>query len=133
MKTKLVLTRAELAGSLAVALSLAMIAGTAARADDMSPFNAARIEILKKMGMTSEQVDTEMKMLMKGDADMAAGKAEQCYGVALAGKNDCASGAGTTCAATSKVDYETKFWKYVAKGTCVAMKTPKGHGMLNAS
>ena len=27
--------------------------------------------------------------------------ADKCYGVALAGKNDCAAGAGTTCAGTS--------------------------------
>jgi uncharacterized membrane protein len=56
--------------------------------------------------------------------------ADKCYGVALAGKNDCAAGAGTTCAGTSKVDYDTKAWKYVAKGTCESMTTPKGHGML---
>ena len=34
----------------------------------------------------------------------AEGK-EKCYGVALKGQNDCAAGAGTTCAATNKVDY----------------------------
>ena len=28
--------------------------------------------------------------------------ADKCYGIALAGKNDCAAGAGTTCAGTSK-------------------------------
>ncbi|MDT9096617.1 DUF2282 domain-containing protein, partial [Escherichia coli] len=33
-------------------------------------------------------------------------KMEKCYGVALAGKNDCAAGPGTTCAGTSKVDYQ---------------------------
>ena len=29
---------------------------------------------------------------------------EKCYGVALKGHNDCAAGAGTSCAGTSKVD-----------------------------
>ncbi len=53
-----------------------------------------------------------------------------CYGVSLAGKNDCAAGPGTTCAGTSKVDYQGNAWKYVAKGTCAAMKTPKGMGSL---
>jgi len=67
--------------------------------------------------------------------DMAAGKdkmaaTEKCYGVALAGKNDCAAGAGTTCAGTSKVDYQGNSWKSVAKGTCTAIKTPKGNGSL---
>jgi len=55
---------------------------------------------------------------------------EKCYGVALAGKNDCAAGPGTTCAGTSKVDYQGNAWKHVPKGTCAAMKTPKGMGSL---
>ncbi len=55
---------------------------------------------------------------------------ERCYGISLAGKNDCAAGAGTTCAGTSKMDYQGNAWKYVAKGTCVSMKTPKGNGSL---
>lgn len=58
-----------------------------------------------------------------------AGK-EKCYGVSLKGKNDCAAGAGTTCAGTSKTDYQGNAWKYVAKGTCTTMKTPKGMGTL---
>ncbi|MGE5523887.1 MAG: DUF2282 domain-containing protein [Rhodospirillaceae bacterium] len=55
---------------------------------------------------------------------------EKCYGVAMAGKNDCAAGAGTSCAGTSKVDYQGNAWKYVAKGTCSSIKTPKGTGSL---
>lgn len=67
--------------------------------------------------------------------DMAkkdAGKAnmEKCYGVSLAGKNDCMAGAGTSCAGTSKTDYQGNAWKYVAKGTCTSIKTPKGTGSL---
>ena len=58
--------------------------------------------------------------------------ADKCYGVALAGKNDCAAGAGTSCAGTSTVDYNPKAWKYVAKGTCEGMTTPNGHGTLSA-
>jgi uncharacterized membrane protein len=55
---------------------------------------------------------------------------DKCYGVSLAGKNDCAAGPGTTCAGTSKVDYQGNAWKYVAKGTCTTMKTPKGMGSM---
>jgi uncharacterized membrane protein len=55
---------------------------------------------------------------------------EKCYGVALKGQNDCAAGAGTTCAATSKVDYQGNAWKLVAKGTCVSTNTPAGMGSL---
>lgn len=56
--------------------------------------------------------------------------ADKCYGIALAGKNDCAAGPGTTCAGTSKVDYQGNAWKYVAKGTCISIKTPAGNGSL---
>jgi len=62
----------------------------------------------------------------------AAAEKEKCYGVAMKGKNDCAAGPGTTCAGTSKVDYQANAWKYVAKGTCTTMKTPKGMGSLKA-
>jgi uncharacterized membrane protein len=60
------------------------------------------------------------------------GEKERCYAISMAGKNDCAAGPGTTCAGTSKVDYQANAWKYVAKGTCVSMTTPKGKGSLKA-
>ena len=55
---------------------------------------------------------------------------DTCYGSSLAGRNDCAAGAGTTCAGTSKKDYAGNAWKYVARGTCASIKTPKGMGSL---
>ena len=58
---------------------------------------------------------------------------EKCFGVALKGKNDCAAGPGTTCAGTSKVDYQANAWALVPKGTCekTASKTsPTGFGQL---
>ncbi len=55
---------------------------------------------------------------------------EKCYGVSLSGKNDCAAGPGTSCAGTSKRDYQGNAWKYVAKGTCAKISTPKGVGSL---
>jgi len=51
----------------------------------------------------------------------AAAASEKCYGVAMAGKNDCAAGPGTTCAGTSKVDYQGNAWKNVDAGTCATM------------
>jgi uncharacterized membrane protein len=60
----------------------------------------------------------------------AAAATEKCYGVALAGKNDCKAGAGTSCAGTSKVDYQGDAWKTVKAGTCTSIKTPKGTGSL---
>ncbi len=47
---------------------------------------------------------------------------EKCYGIAKAGKNDCASTDGAhSCAGQSKVDNDPKEWKYVKKGTCESM------------
>ncbi|NRD89607.1 hypothetical protein C8024_09335 [Sphingopyxis sp. BSNA05] len=43
---------------------------------------------------------------LSATAAQAAGAKEKCYGIALAGKNDCAAGPGTTCAGTSTADYQ---------------------------
>jgi len=58
---------------------------------------------------------------------------EKCYGIAMAGKNDCKAGAGTTCAATAKKDYAGNAWKHVPAGTCTTLESktsPTGHGQL---
>jgi uncharacterized membrane protein len=56
----------------------------------------------------------------------------KCYGVALAGQNDCASGPGTSCQGTSTVDYQGNSWKYVNAGTCETMALPGDrHGSLD--
>ncbi|MFT5343758.1 MAG: putative membrane protein [Paracoccaceae bacterium] len=49
---------------------------------------------------------------------------EKCYGVSMAGKNDCAAGPGTTCAGTSSVNYQGNAWSLVDAGTCATMKLP---------
>jgi len=58
------------------------------------------------------------------------GGKEKCFGVALKGENDCAAGPGTTCAGTSKTDYQGNAWKLVPKGTCTTIETPNGNGSL---
>lgn len=45
---------------------------------------------------------------------------EKCYGVAKAGKNDCAAN-GHSCAGQSKVDNDPSEWKSVPKGECEKM------------
>jgi uncharacterized membrane protein len=65
----------------------------------------------------------------KPNADKPAA-VEKCYGVSLAGKNDCAAGPGTSCAGTSKVDYQGDTWKMVPAGTCTSITTPNGTGSL---
>ena len=49
---------------------------------------------------------------------------EKCFGVSLAGKNDCAAGPGTTCAGTSTVDYQGNAWTLVDAGTCAEIELP---------
>ncbi len=56
----------------------------------------------------------------------SAQEQEKCYGVSLAGKNDCAAGPGTTCAGTSTIDYQGNAWTLVPKGTCTTMELPEG-------
>lgn len=68
----------------------------------------------------------------KDKAAMEKPAMEKCYGVAMAGKNDCKAGAGTSCAGTSKMDYQANAFKNVPVGTCVTIKTPKGMGSLTA-
>ena len=59
-------------------------------------------------------------------APAQAQEMEKCYGVALAGQNDCKAGAGTTCAGTSSVDYQGNSFKLVPAGTCTTMELPGG-------
>ena len=54
----------------------------------------------------------------------AAQENEKCYGVSLAGENDCAAGPGTTCAGSSTVDYQGNAWTLVPAGTCETMELP---------
>ena len=56
---------------------------------------------------------------------VAAQSKEKCYGVSLAGQNDCAAGPGTTCAGTSVTDYQGNAWTLVDAGTCEGMDLPK--------
>jgi uncharacterized membrane protein len=59
----------------------------------------------------------------------AADTKEKCYGVALKGQNDCAAGKHD-CAGKSTMSYDKMSFKLVPTGTCMSMKTPKGHGSL---
>lgn len=93
------------AGAFAVALGSTMASAAMSEGD-----------MMKKQEMTKSEV--------------AGGKMEMCFGVALKGQNDCFAGAGTTCAGTSTKDYQGNAFKLVPKGSCEAMTTPAGHGML---
>ena len=53
-----------------------------------------------------------------GPAPEPTFKAEKCYGIAKAGKNDCASTGSNSCAGTSRVDADPRAWIYVPAGYC---------------
>ncbi|MBB5019685.1 putative membrane protein [Chitinivorax tropicus] len=74
----------------------------------------------KKQIMISTALAGLLTVSVAGQA-MAAEK-EKCFGVAAAGKNDCASASGGhSCAGQSKADKDPNEWKYVPKGTCEKM------------
>lgn len=68
--------------------------------------------------------------LVSAPASAAKPEMEKCYGIAKAGKNECAAGPGTSCAGTATRDYQGNAWKLVPKGTCIRTQTPKGPGSL---
>jgi uncharacterized membrane protein len=97
----------------------------------------AALGMLSPVITSAQQQETpaQMKKMMmmhekKTMAALKTGKYDKCYGVALAGKNDCYAGAGTTCAGTSTVNYQGNSFKLVPKGTCTDIQTPNGPGSL---
>ena len=71
----------------------------------------------------SAQDDATMaKMKAMQEAALAAATTDaapqKCYGIAKAGKNDCAAGPGTSCAGTSTTDGQKNAWAYVISGSC---------------
>lgn len=106
--------------SLALALSAAVAIATLPACDRRD--NEERMEKDMEKGMEKGTTGMEDKKNM-----------QKCYGVALAGKNDCKAGPGTTCSGTSTTDYQGNAWKYVPKGTCEetpSPTSPTGKGQL---
>lgn len=75
---------------------------------------------MSKAALTLGIVATSL-LAAAGAADAAPPAKEKCFGISLAGKNDCAAGPGTSCAGTSTKNYQGDAWKYVKAGTCVKM------------
>lgn len=74
------------------------------------------IKTTKKAALAAAAVATVLAAGASGVAH-AAGK-EKCYGVSLAGENNCKAGPGTTCEGSSIVDYQGNAWSLVDKGSC---------------
>ena len=75
--------------------------------------------------MKTVAVASAFAAAMAAHATTASAQAqEKCYGVSLAGENDCAAGPGTTCAGTSTVDYQGNAWTLVDAGSCTEIDLP---------
>ena len=60
-----------------------------------------------------------LPMLAKaGPAPTPSFEAEKCYGIAVAGKNDCGATGSHSCAGEAKRTDDPRSWIYVPTGTC---------------
>ena len=81
-------------------------------------------------GDAPQAVKTAFAQWMQGESP--SGRKDKCYGIALAGENDCAAGAGTSCEGTSTVDFQGNAWTHSPKGSCEFIVTPEGPGAKKA-
>lgn len=86
---------------------------------------------MKRSMMMAAVLSTALASAATATTALADEKMERCYGVSLAGENDCKAGPGTTCAGSSTVDYQGNAWTYVPEGTCTSIETPHGMGSLS--
>jgi uncharacterized membrane protein len=63
-------------------------------------------------------ISTPLLLSAQKPAPAPTFKAEKCYGIAKAGKNDCASTGNNSCGGTSKLDRDPKAWIYLPEGYC---------------
>ncbi len=113
--TKLKITQALLAGAtLAIISSQSM-----AKPNGQLEVTAAAPENVRS---------TLQSWIAKGEAP--SGRKDKCYGIALAGENDCKAGAGTSCEGTSTVDFQANAWTYAPRGSCEFIVTPEGAASL---
>ena len=116
MSNKTNIAKALLAGAAVAAMS----GGIAAKPNDK----------LKIAEDAPAEVKAAFESWMKGDT--SSGRQDKCFGIALAGENDCAAGPGTSCEGTSTVDFQGNSWTLAPKGSCEYIVTPDGRGSLSA-
>ena len=114
-------TRSKIATALLTGAAIAAMSTTAAAKPN------AQLTIA---GDAPEAVKTAFAQWVQGESP--SGRKDKCYGIALAGENDCAAGAGTSCEGTSTVDFQGNAWTYSPKGSCGFIVTPEGLGAKKA-
>jgi uncharacterized membrane protein len=80
----------------------------------MSPIKTGCATILGAMALSTLAAGAQAAGM--GPAAMPAGN-EKCYGIAKAGKNDCAAGAHS-CAGQATKDMDKASFVYLPKGAC---------------
>ncbi len=83
---------------------------------------------MNKSALTKAVIASAFTAALVVAAPANAGQAgmDKCFGVSLAGENDCAAGPGTSCEGTSTVDYQGNAWTLVPAGTCDSVGLPDG-------
>ncbi|MEQ8558187.1 MAG: DUF2282 domain-containing protein [Henriciella sp.] len=103
----------------------------------------AGVALAATAGAAHAKPNTQLSLTESAPADVQAsfqkwtngerlsGRKDKCYGVALAGENDCKAGKGTSCEGTSTVDFQGNAWTYVPRGACEYIETPEGPASLD--
>lgn len=122
-------------GGVAVAIAAGLAAACSPAADEAADKDA--MASADETSVEGAMADAEMAEgeMTAASADGASvvgdGEKDKCYGIALAGKNDCAAGEGTSCQGTSVTDYQGNAWTYVEDGECETTDAgPNGKGSL---
>lgn len=116
MNTKIKISQALLAGA-----TLALIsAHSIAKPNDQ----------LKVADTAPAEIKTTLQQWI-ANGEAPSGRKDMCYGIALAGENDCKAGAGTSCEGTSTVDFQGNAWTYAPRGSCEFIVTPNGVASLS--
>ena len=114
-------TKSNIAGALLAGAAFAAMAGQAeAKPNDQ----------LTIADDAPEEVKAAFSKWLAGESP--SGRKDKCYGIALAGGNDCAAGPGTSCEGTSTVDFQGNAWTLSPKGSCRFIITPEGPGSTTA-
>ena len=109
----------NIATALLAGATLAAMGGAAAKPNDQ----------LTVAESAPDKVKTAVASWKEGNR--LSGRKDKCYGIALAGENDCAAGPGTSCEGSSTVDFQGNAWTFAPKGSCEFIVTPHGPGSLS--
>jgi len=110
-------------------IAKALLTG-AALAAMSGPIAAKPSGQLKLADNAPAAVKSAFESWMSGTAP--SGRPDKCFGIALAGENDCAAGPGTSCEGTSTVNFQGNSWTLAPKGSCQYILSPDGPGSLTA-